>query len=176
MVESQRAPDPLTQASVIVAWVILLNKPLYPVYIWWLVGNGVMASLATLIAAPFFLAIPFLARYRPSMARTALPLVGTCDTLFETKLFGQPSGTELFFAACIMLAALSFRAEERWRQRGVAALVFLVFLVSRNYIGSPLHAWTDADLSKMLNLNAIAVGSLMVFIALRFASVPRIEV
>ena len=94
--------DPLTEATVTVAWVIIANKPFYPVYVWYLVGDGVYASLWTLAAAPLLLTIPFLAKRSPLAARIALPLIGTLDTLFETKLFGQNSGTELFFAACTM--------------------------------------------------------------------------
>ncbi len=165
--------DPLTQATVTVAWVIFLNKPFYPLYVWYLVGNGVIASLGTLISAPFFLAIPFLARRSPLIARLALPLIGTFDTLFETKLFGQDSGTKLFFAACIMLVALSFKAEEQWWQRGMAGLIFAVFIFSRSYLGPPLHIWTESDLAILFNLNVFAVASLMAFIALRYAGVLR---
>lgn len=167
--DDQQVLDPLTQASITVAWVILLNKPFYPLYIWYLVGSGVSASLATLIAMPFYLAIPLIARRSPFLARVALPIVGTLDTFFETKLFGHASGTELFFAACIMLVALSFCDRERWWQRGLAVAVFVIFLISRNVIGTPLHIWPDADLAILFNLNALAVASLMTFIALRYA-------
>ena len=169
MPEQHPPHDPITQATITVAWVIALNKPFYPLYVWYLVGNGVPVSRATMIAAPFFLAIPFLARRSAFAARLALPLVGTLDTLFETKLFGTGSGTELFLAPCIMLVALSFRATEMWWQRGLAVLVFAAFVFSRNFIGAPLHIWSDADLSTLLNLNSFAVASLMAFIALRYA-------
>ena len=175
MVQYREEPDPLTQATITVAWVIVLNKPFYPLYVWYLTGNGVFASLGTLISAPLFLAIPFLAKRSPLAARAALPLAGTFDTLFETKLFGQNSGTELFFAACMMLAALSFRATEKWWQRGMAALIFIVFIFSRSYIGAPLRVWTDADLSILFNLNAVAVASLTAFIAVRYSGISGDE-
>ncbi|WP_348531808.1 hypothetical protein [Rhizobium sp. 16-449-1b] len=107
MSEELEQLEPITQATVTVAWVIVFNKPFYPVYVWSLVGSGVTASFGTLLSAPLFLAITFLARRSPFAARIALPLIGTFDTLFETKLFGSASGTELYFAACIMLVALS---------------------------------------------------------------------
>ncbi|MGV4792026.1 hypothetical protein [Rhizobium sp. F40D2] len=173
MNETRQSLDPLTRATVAVAWVIAANKPFYPVYVWYLVGNGVAASLGTLIAAPFFLAIPLLARRSPLAARIALPLVGTVDTLFETKLFGQSSGTELFFAACILLVSLSFREHEKWWQRGMTVLVFALFILSRRYVGSPLHIWADADLAVLFDLNAFAVASLMAFVTLRYAGVSR---
>jgi hypothetical protein len=171
MSDQQPPLDPLTQATVTVAWVIFLNKPFYPLYVWYLVGNGVAASLGTLIAAPLFLAIPFLARRAPLSARIALPLVGAVDTLFATKLFGQASGTALFFGACIMLVALSFRADEKWLQRGMAALVFAIFVLSHNFIGLPLHDWSAADLAILLDLNIFAVACLMAFIAIRYAGI-----
>ena len=34
MTEKARGPDPLTAASVTVAWVIIGNKPFYPFYVW----------------------------------------------------------------------------------------------------------------------------------------------
>jgi hypothetical protein len=165
--------DPVTQATVAVAWGIIANKPFYPLYVWYLAGNGVSASLWTLVAAPFLLTVPFLAKRSPLAARIALPLIGTLDTLFETKLFGQNSGTELFFAACIMLAAMSFRATEAWWQRGMAAFVFVVFVASRSYSGAPLHVWSESDLATLFNLNAFAVASLTTFVALRYAGISR---
>lgn len=173
MSQNRNQLDPTTQATITIAWVIVLNKPFYPVYVWYLVGNGVVASLGTLLSAPLFLAIPFLARRSPLTARIALPLIGTLDTLFETKLFGSASGTELYFAACIMLVALSFQAHEKWWQRGMAVLVFAVFVFSRNFIGVPLYVWSAPELATLFNLNAFAVASLLAFIALRHAGVAR---
>ncbi|MDB5524993.1 MAG: hypothetical protein JWM58_2756 [Rhizobium sp.] len=165
--------DPLTAATVTIAWVIFANKPFYPLYVWWLTSSGVEASLWTLLSAPFFLAIPFIARRSPLAARMALPLVGTIDTLFEAKLFGTGSGTELFLAPCIMLVALSFYAEEKWWQRGLAFFIFCAFVAAYDRLGTALHVWSDGDLSALLNLNAFAVASLMAFIALRWPGSAR---
>ena len=165
--------DPLTQATVTVAWVILLNKPFYPLYVWWLVGSGVEASLWTLVSAPFFLLIIYLAPRDALTARMALPLVGTIDTLFETKLFGYASGTELFLAPCMMLVALSFRAVEKWWQRGMAALLFVLFLAAHERLGAALHEWSPAELATLFNINIFAVASLMAFVAIRYAGIPR---
>ncbi|WP_430244689.1 hypothetical protein [Neorhizobium sp. DAR64861/K0K2] len=169
MTQTRPLLDPLTQATVTIAWVIVFNKPFYPVYVWYLVGNGVAASCATLLAAPLFLAIPFIARQSPFMARLALPIVGTLDTLFETKLFGHGSGTALFFGACFMLSALSFFAQEKWWQRSMAAFVFAVFLFSQYLLGPPLRVWSDPDLAILLRLNMFSVACLMAFIAIRYA-------
>lgn len=165
--------DPLTLATLTVAWVIIFNKPFYPLTIWWLVGTGVAASLISVVSMLFFLAIPLLAKRSALAARIALPLIGTIDTVFETKLFGTGSGTELFFAACIMLVALSFRQSERLWQVGMTGIVFAGFLMTRYLIGDALHIWSEPDLAKLLNLNAFAVACLTTFIALRYAGLNR---
>ncbi|NTE87081.1 hypothetical protein [Agrobacterium rubi] len=165
--------DPLTAATITVAWVIILNKPFYPLSIWWLVGNGVEASLISVASMLFFLAIPLIARRSALAARVALPLIGTIDTIFETKLFGTGAGTELFFAACIMLVALSFRANEKLWQIGMTGVVFAGFLFTRYLIGDALHIWSAPDLAKLFNLNAFAVACLTAFIALRYAGLDR---
>lgn len=173
MVERRYQLDPLTQATVTISWVIFANKPFYPIYVWYLVETGVTASLLTLVSAPFFLAMPFVARRSPLAARIMLPTIGALDTLFETKLFGITSGTALFFTACVMLAALSFRAKEQWWQRGLIALTFGAFLVSRHWVGQPLHEWNESELAILFNLNAYAVACLLVFIGFRYAGIDR---
>lgn len=169
----RRTIDPLTQATVTVTWVIVLNKPFYPLYVWWLVGSGVQASLGTLVSVPFFLFVIYLARNWPLAARLGLPLVGTLDTVFETKLFGYGSGTELFFAPCLMLAALSFHAQEKWWQRGMAAGIFLVFFAVHGRLGDGLAVWPSEGLDTLVSINVFAVASLMAFIALRYAGIER---
>lgn len=173
LLHGETVPNPLARAAGNVALVILLNKPVYPLYVWYLTGEGVAASLFTLVALPFYLGVLFLVRRSALAARIGLVLVGTGDTLFETKLFGTGAGTELFFAACIMLVAVLFAPKEVWWQRSLAATVFIVFVFSRACIGPPLWQWSGEGLAHLLNLNAFAVASLMAFIALRFAGITR---
>ena len=168
-----KAVDPLTQASVSIAWLIIANKPFYPVYVWWLVGSGVEASLWTLAGAPLFLAVPLLAKRSPLLARAALPMAGLIDTLFETKLFGADSGTELFLAACVMLAAVSFRRHEMWWQRAIAVIIFAAFAALHGRYGTALYIWSAEDLATFRGLNAFAVAGLLTFIAIRYAGIDR---
>lgn len=171
--DGRSGSDELTRASVTVAWVIIANKPFYPLYVWWLVGSGTQASLWTLVSVPFFLLVPLLARRAPVWARVALPVVGTLDTLFETKLFGEASGTALFLAPCMMLVALSFDCSEAWWQRGLAGLVFVAFVASHGRMGEALNVWSADELATLLSINAFAVASLMAFITIRYAGVRR---
>lgn len=166
-----READDITRATVTIAWVILLNKPFYPLYVWWVAPSGVTASLSTLIATPFFLAIALLAPRWPLAARLGLPLVGALDTLVATKFLGFSTGTMLFLAPCIMLAGMSFHRAEVWWQRGAAALLFVAFVVSYGRLGGPMHQWMPGEAEAMLGLNAFAVASLMAFVALRYAGI-----
>ena len=125
-------PDTLTSASVTTAWVVVANKPFYPVYVWWLTGlDAARASLWTLAAWPLFAALPWLARRSPLGARAGLPLVGAADSTFATYMFGEGSGVEAFLVPCAMLAALSFRAEEARISWALTSLVFLAFAALR---------------------------------------------
>jgi hypothetical protein len=157
-----------TSASVATAWIILANKPVYPVYVWWFAGEGVLASTATMLTAPLYVAVILLARRSGFASRLALPLAGLADTLFETKLFGGASGTELFLAPCALLAALAFGDKDiRW-SRGLALLIGAAFVVCHGRFGAPLYLWSAAALDRLASVNAYAVASLSVFIAWRF--------
>jgi hypothetical protein len=169
----RRPTDPLASAGAAVAWVILANKPLYPITIWWLVGGGFEASLATLIAAPLYAAAPFLVRRAPLAARVATPAIGLADTLLATKIFGPGSGTELFLFACGLLVALSFRPHEVWWARGLVGLIFVAFAAIRLGGGAALYALPPDQLGRLLDLNIFSAASPFAFIGLRFAAVNR---
>ena len=163
-------PDPLTSSSVTTAWVVVANKPFYPLYVWWFVGSGVQTSLWTLLALPLFAALPLLARRAPKAARMGLPLAGAADSVFSTLMFGESSGVEAFLAPCAALAALSFRASEAWTARVLTALMFAIFAGLRFAAPAGAFPWPPAAQPAIVNLNLYCVASLLAFIGLRFAS------
>lgn len=167
------AIDPHAAAVTTVAWLIVANKPIYPLYVWWFAGSGVAASLWTLAATPAFLAIALLGASRPLAARLALPLVGLADTLFATKLFGSASATELFVVPCLLLAVLSFRAAEAGWTRGLVAVLFAAVVLAHGRLGAPLHVWPDDALARLRDVNVFAVASLCAFVGWRFAGLGR---
>ena len=105
--------DARTSESVATAWIILANKPVYPLYVWWFAGEGVLASTATMLTAPLYAAVILIARRSGFAARLALPLFGLADTLFATKLFGSPSGSGAFPGALRVVGCAGLR-----RRRG----------------------------------------------------------
>jgi hypothetical protein len=165
------ALDARTEATVTIAWVIIVNKPFYPFYIWWLVGDGVGTSAITLAAIPLFLAIPLMARKSPFSARLALPMIATVDTVFESILFGRASATLLFLAPCMALTLVSFQPGEKWWQRAVACIIFVCFTICWWVLKDPVFPWTGHQISTLLSINVFAVASLMTFIGVRYAGI-----
>ena len=64
-----RARDPLAEACGSVALVLALNKPVYPLYVWFLAESAFHISLLTALSMPFYIAVWWLAR--PSFCRRA---------------------------------------------------------------------------------------------------------
>lgn len=167
------ATDERAQACLAVVWIILANKPLYPLYVWWLLGyDDAIRSLGTLFAAPGFAALIWLARRHAFAMRQGLVWLGLVDTLWATKWFGPAGGTELFLAPCALLAMQGFRASEAIWSRALVIVVFVAFVALHGRYGDPFVAMSLAAPAALFNLNAYAVASLIAFIGLRFARLP----
>jgi hypothetical protein len=164
------ADDARTAASVSLAWLIVFNKPFYPLYVWWLAGaDAAWASAPTMIGGVLYLAIPFVAKRAPFAARAMLPLVGLADTLFATKLFGAAAGTELFLFDCALLGIVVFETREYLASRGVTAAIFLASVAMHGHYGAALSGWAPAEAARLFELNAYSAASLTAFIAWRFS-------
>ena len=164
--------DARASACVSTAWLLLINKPIYPLYVWGLIGaDAATRSLATLALAPLYAAVPFVARRSALAGRIALPLVGLADTLYATKVLGPETGTELFLAACGLLAILGFSAGEARIARGLVVVVYLACLLRHGRYGAPLQAWTADEAATLFSLNVYGAASLAAYIGLRYAAV-----
>ena len=163
--------DGRTGACVAVAWLVLINKPLYPLTVWVLIGaDAATRSLAALAIAPLYAAVLWLAQRSGYGARVALPLVGLADTTIAAKMFGAGSGAELYFVACGALAIVSFSAREAMTSRALVIALYAAFVVLQVGLGAPVEIWPPADLSRFFTLNAYSAASLAAFIGLRFAT------
>jgi hypothetical protein len=161
---------PLASASATTAWVIVGNKPFYPLYVWWLVAHNVATSFWTLAAWPLFLAVALGAKRWPLASRVALPLAGLADTAFSDWMFGASSGVEAFLIPCAALSALSFRGEEAWTSRALTAATFVAFAALRLWAPPGLRPWPAAEAATLVTLNLYSAASLTAFVGLRFAS------
>lgn len=152
------------------AWLIVANKPFYPLWVGWVAGDG-LAAWPTVATLPAYAAIALLARRHSFAARLALPIVGAIDTLLATKLFGAASGTELFLVPCLMLAVLAFHADEARWSRGLVVGLGGVFVAARFGLGSALGPWSGEAAAALLGLNAFSVAGLSFFLGWRFAGI-----
>jgi hypothetical protein len=161
--------DPLTAATNLIALCVVGNQPFYPLYVWWAVGDDGWVSFLTFLSTPFFLAIPAISRRSPFAARALLPIVGIANTLLSAKVFGAPSGVELFLCPCAMIAGMSLRASERKTLLAIVGFALVTFALGRRGLGAPLHEFSGEEYARFLSLNAWSVAGLTVFVALQFS-------
>jgi hypothetical protein len=163
--------DLLAAKTNLIAFVVGANGPLYPVYLFLLIGRAAEPTLLTMLASPLFLAIPALSRRYPFAGRIALPLVGTLNTMWCAKLLGLASGVELFLLPCISIAVMSFRQGERYTMLLLAGLPMALYLWQNHAggLGAPLLRFTSAEYAAMLSLNIASVGVLTAFLGLAYA-------
>jgi len=164
-----RARDPLAEACGSVALVLALNKPVYPLYVWFLAESAFQISLLTALSMPLYIAVWWLARPGNSFAaRLGMVAVGTVDTVFIAFVLGGESGTLIFLFACIMLAGMAFHAREVWLSRVLIGLIFVLFVALYGRIGAPARPVTPDDMKTLNYLNTTGAAALAAFIALRF--------
>jgi hypothetical protein len=163
-------PDPLAHAAGMIALVVAVNQPFYPLYLYAIIGPAAHVAWLTLLSTPFFAAIPAVARRNSLAGRAMLPLVGVANTMLGVKLFGVGSAVELFLVPCILLAAILFRP----RERAITVLVLLVpfasYIGSDRILGTPLEVFSADGYQSIVAVHAVSVASLTAFIGLLFAS------
>jgi len=164
-----KARDPLAEACGSVALVLALNKPVYPLYVWFLAESAFQISLLTALSMPLYIAVWWLARRGKSFAaRLGMVAVGTADTILIALILGGESGTLLFLFACLMLAGMAFHACEIWLSRGLIGAIFVLFVALYGSIGEPIRPVSPEDMQTLDYLNTTGAAALAAFIALRF--------
>ena len=151
-----------------VAWVVVANKPLYPLWIGWLVGEGAYASALTMATTPLYLLIALKAATAPRL-RWLLPIVGAADAFIGTKALGAGAGMEAYLAPCAMLAAFAGSAREKTATRILLVLLFVAFVLLRLWQPEPLALLSAQAAERLRNLNLFSVAGLMFFIGWKFA-------
>lgn len=165
--------DPALDAAAGIVWLVVLNKPFYPFYVWWIAGHGLGAAFLSALSAPAFGVLLLLAKRDPLWLLAGLPFVGALDTAFATKLFGEASGTALFFVPCALLAAVLVPVSAYRITWGLAGVIFLLAAGLHGRFGTAIYIWSDTELSALLSLNAISAASLSFFILVRFARIAK---
>ena len=163
-------PDPLARASNAVALIVAASQPFYPVYVWWIAGPAAWPTLFTLLTTPFFLAVPFLSRRDALAGRALLPLAGIANTTMTALLMPPGTGVLLFLGPVLMIATLQFRRGETWLGLSLAALAGVAFFAVGALDPSGIAAMPADALARLLTLNAVSAGSLVVIAGLQFSA------
>jgi len=156
-------PDPLTAACNRIALLVALNQPLYPLYLWWLVGGDWWVSGWTFLSTPFFAGVPAMARRNPLVGRALLPLTGIANGMVSAKAFGTASGVELFLIPCALIAVLGFHRREGRVSAILLAVAALILLLHGDY-GVALGRFSLVQYADFARLNAYSVAGLSVAI------------
>jgi hypothetical protein len=151
-----------------VALVIAWNGPFYPLYVALLTGWDRLVLL-TLPATPLFFLVPLAMRWSSRLGRAALPLIGTVNTLWCTKLLGAVSAVGLFLMPCVLLAALLFRRGERAWMLVAAGLPLAAALLPDTIFGAPLLRLAPDQEARLAALNFVSAAMLSGLLAWQFA-------
>jgi len=172
----QTRADPSAQASACAkaAWIIAVNKPIYPLYVWYFGGSGFWAASLTAVSLPLYVGLALRLRSNSKALRLGVVLLGLCDTVLAVKLFGAASGAELFFFPCLMLATLAPEAGETEASRSLVATIFLIASALHGHYGLPLHIWDATALDRLREVNIFSVASLCAFLGWTFAERLRL--
>jgi hypothetical protein len=164
-------PDPRVAANNAIAVMVGANGPLYPIYVWLLVGKAFWPSLLTLLSTPLFCLVPVVARRSSLAGRAMLPIVGIANTLVCIKALGEPSGVALFLLPCILIPALTMRARERVLQLILVSLPSAIYLLGKGHYGAPLYPYSAQQYAGLASLNTTSVMGFSGFLGLIFAGV-----
>jgi hypothetical protein len=162
-------PDPLAAAANLVALVVVGNQPFYPLYIRWLVGPDIAPAFWTFLSTPFFAAVPWVARRNGLAGRVMMVVVGSLNSFFCVKIFGEASGTALFLFPCLALGGLLFRKGERLVSLALLGAILAGLAFLHGHYGPPLHVYTAEEYADFFQMNALSVATLTAFIGLTFA-------
>ena len=164
-----QSDDPLVAASNLIAVIVAIDQPVFPLSIHWLVGNDHGASFVTFFSTPFFLAVPAVARLSSVAGRAMLPVVGILNTLASAQAFGAASGVELFLCPCAMIAGMSLRHSERIVMLGVVGLALGGFVLLHDRAVAANTLFAPAEYASFVSLSAWSVAALTVFAALSYS-------
>jgi hypothetical protein len=159
-------------AAVTVAWVIVANKPFYPLLVGWLAPAACGPSLWTLASLPVFLLVALRGEVHP-LLRWLVPLVGGLDTLAATWAMGGGLGLEAFLAPCAALAALLSIEREKAFARGLLVFLFLAFVILQEATPAPIAGLDAEAMGRLRGMNLLSVAGLMFFIGWRFTAAPK---
>lgn len=157
--------DPLAAYANSGAFLVWSSQPLYPVYVWLLVGSAAWPALLTWLSTPFFFAVPLVARRNSIAGRATFVVAGFANTLLSAKAFGTANSVGWFLLPCLVIAVGFFRLSE-WLVAGLLLAALALAAVSLRYLGAPLHVYSAAENTSLSHLNLWSVVVLSIYLAI----------
>jgi hypothetical protein len=155
-------PDPATAACNRIALLVAGNQPLYPLYLWGIVGGDWPVSFWTFLSTPLFASVPAVARRHTLAGRALLPIAGLFNGIVSARAFGEASGVELFLIVCALITLLAFRDAPRVMIALLGAIALTALL--HGHYGAPPGAFTPEQYARFRRLNLYSVAALSVFV------------
>ncbi len=112
LVAAARTDDPLQGAANRIALFVGTSQPFYPLGLVWVMGDAAWASAIAWVTTPVFLAVPFVGRVRPALARLLVALAGTFVTTMVALRLGVASWVEAYHLPVLLVGLLLFRRGE----------------------------------------------------------------
>ncbi|MGL4812744.1 MAG: hypothetical protein ACRCXM_13295 [Beijerinckiaceae bacterium] len=165
---SQHGND--TQAARTLAWLIVFNKPFYPLYLYWFIDLPLGQTWPTLLTMPLFAALPVLSLRSASWLRFGIPVLGLLDTIMTEKLFGSGSGVIMFVVPCLLILAYVSHAAEMFFILAFSAASFVTVTVLHGRMGPALVTLTSEQIATLYSINLYSVAALCFFIVWRFSA------
>ncbi len=170
-------PDPVARATNLVAVVVALNGPFYPLSAIAVMGSDGIYLFIFMLFSPLFFAIPWISKYSSVSSRILLPLIGIVDSLVGVTLFGTASGMSLYVIPCLALCGFLYRPQERLVGFLLLVAGIAVLLIPASLYGDPIFFLSPNSMAHLFNINLISVGMLVGLVALQtrnlFAVDPR---
>lgn len=160
-------PDPVVRATNLVAIVVALNGPFYPLSAIPVMGSDGIYLFIFMLFSPLFLAVPWVSKYSSLSSRILLPLIGMADAVVGVTLFGSSSGMSLYVLPCLALCGFLYRPQERLVGFLLLAIGIAILLIPSNLYGDPVFSLSPNSVSHLFSLNLISVGMLIGLVALQ---------
>jgi hypothetical protein len=158
-------PDPLTAVANLLGVILASNQPFYPLYFYAAVGESAWPAWVALFSAPFFAAVPAIARVNLVAGRAALVVIGVFNTAVVSLAMGAPSATQLFFFPCVFLSVMLFRPTERLLTALLLALTAFCYFALSGATIAALVAFSPDQYHAIAGINALSAATLSAFAA-----------
>lgn len=163
LVAATHTDDPLQGAANRIALFVGTSQPFYPLGLVWVMGEGAWASAIAWVTTPVFLAVPFVGRVLPGLARFLVALAGTFVTTMVALRLGVASWVEAYHLPVLLVALLLFRRGEGLAQALSLALPVVGFALVHGLGPSPAVVEGADKLQWLHGVGALILSAYVIY-------------